>query len=225
MLKRRTGERRKVGLVGLIDLIFLLLIFFLLTTTTSLGRQDQRITIPVPLNEQGQAQVLIQVVDNNRYVYLDERWFDSADSVLAKSPAFSNEWYRMNPSDKSPLFKRLLTSIDRVAGYPTQMNRAELDECMRARLGSVVRENNEAIKSQSLSGRKIRNLFLVVRCPPAFPYGSVIGILNAIKDIDGGSGWLQFGTAEGTINDLTGQSAVIWYEPPPNRHIEVRYGA
>ena len=76
--RKKAGGNRKIQLVSLIDLIFILLIFFIMTSVLiKATRGEAKLYIPTPKNEPGEAQVLIQILDKDSYLWIDHTAVDS----------------------------------------------------------------------------------------------------------------------------------------------------
>lgn len=71
-------DNRRLTLVSLIDLIFILLLFFIITSVMiKLTKGESKLYIPTPKNEPGEAQILIQIIDEDEYLWLDHRAIDT----------------------------------------------------------------------------------------------------------------------------------------------------
>ena len=76
--KKKPPDNRKIQMVSLIDLIFILLLFFIITSVmVKLTLGESKLYIPTPTNEPGEAQILIQIIDENRYLWLDHTAIDT----------------------------------------------------------------------------------------------------------------------------------------------------
>ncbi|TDI85356.1 MAG: hypothetical protein E2O78_04695, partial [Caldithrix sp.] len=76
--RKLTQAHRKIQLVSLIDLIFILLIFFIISSVMiKLTRAEAKLYIPTPKNEPGEAQILIQIIDQDRYLWIDHSAIDT----------------------------------------------------------------------------------------------------------------------------------------------------
>lgn len=78
--KKNHETRRKLKLIALIDLVFILLIFFIVTSLiVKLAEGESKLAVPTPKNEEGVAQVLIQITEDG-YVWID----DTARNIMAQ---------------------------------------------------------------------------------------------------------------------------------------------
>jgi len=83
--RRIPNERRKIQLVSLIDLIFILLIFFIITSIMiKLTKGESRLYIPTPVNEPGEAQILIQILDEDHYLWIDRKMTRDRNQLFAE---------------------------------------------------------------------------------------------------------------------------------------------
>lgn len=83
--RKLSPANRKIQLVSLIDLIFILLIFFIITSVLiKLVRGESQLYIPTPKNEPGEAQILIQILDEDRYLWIDHTAIDTLNSHTYK---------------------------------------------------------------------------------------------------------------------------------------------
>ena len=76
--KKKRRDNRKIQMVSLIDLIFILLLFFIITSVMiRLSKGESKLYIPTPKNEPGEAQILIQIIDQDTYLWLDHTAIDT----------------------------------------------------------------------------------------------------------------------------------------------------
>jgi biopolymer transport protein ExbD len=139
--KKLSNENRRLPLVSLIDLIFILLIFFIVTSTMiRLTRGESRLHIPTPKNEPGEAQILIQIIDENNYLWLDHTAIDTL--------------YRHNRLLRKPADAR--AKVDLLLEKMTLNT-----EALMLRLDNL---------QESLSNGLKKEYFVLIRCPEALPY-------------------------------------------------------
>lgn len=85
------SENRKIQLVSLIDLIFILLIFFIMTSIfLRMTRGESKLFIPTPKNEPGEAQILIQILGENSYFWIDHTAIDTLNRYRSHLSSANN---------------------------------------------------------------------------------------------------------------------------------------
>lgn len=150
--KIRNGNRR-TQLHSLIDMAFILLLFFLVTSMLAkMGGSEQKLAIPTPKNEPGRAQVVIQIIDENRFWYLGEAARQAALEILQNT-------FLSDAAIKEEIIKSFRNL-----------------ECDRSRLLS----NIEALKAEAAQ-HSSNQYFVVIRCPDELPYGVVMDIIQALS--------------------------------------------
>lgn len=151
--KKKPVDNRKIQMISLIDLIFILLLFFIITSVmVNLTRGESKLYIPTPKNEPGEAQILIQIIDENRYLWLDHTAIDTLYEYSEALP---------NPKD-------VRAKIDLLVEKMT------LDQdALFARLEELLESSNSATK---------KDYFVLIRCPNALPYHYAISIVERLAD-------------------------------------------
>lgn len=151
--RRIRNERRKIQLVSLIDLIFILLIFFIITSIMiKLTKGESRLYIPTPVNEPGEAQILIQILDEDNYLWIDHTAIDTLAFYSYRLP---------NPVDNRAKVDLLLSKMTR--------NRDQL-------LAGI-----EGLKEAS-NFQSNREYFVLIRCPEHVPYHVATRIIERLSD-------------------------------------------
>ncbi len=144
---------RKPQLHSLIDMAFILLLFFLVTSMlANMGGTEQKLALPTPINRPGEAQIVIQIVDQDRFWFLGNDVRNMAVNVLQLP---------YSETDK----KNQILDIFR----KSSCNMASLDDRLN-------RLKKEAAENPS------RQYFVLIRCPDEMPYGLVMEILNKLMD-------------------------------------------
>jgi biopolymer transport protein ExbD len=144
-------HERRVPLVSLIDLIFILLIFFVVTSImTPLNKEEARLYLPTPKNEPGEAQILIQILDGDRYLWMDHT---AIDTLNRYSYLFKNS---DAPANKVDLLLSKMT-----------LNAEGLFE----RLAKL---------KEALAMLERKEYFILIRCPEQFPYFYATNIMEKL---------------------------------------------
>lgn len=147
---------RRTQLHSLIDMAFILLLFFLVTSMLAkMGGSEQKLAIPTPKNEPGRAQIVIQIIDENRFWYLGESARQAALEILQNT-------FLSDAAIKEEIIKSFRTL-----------------ECDRSRLWS----NIQALKAEAAQ-HSSNQYFVVIRCPDELPYGVVMDIIHALSGVD-----------------------------------------
>lgn len=152
----RSGKQ-KPQLHSLVDLAFILLLFFLVTSMmVQLAEKEQKLSLPTPENKPGRAQILVQLVDANQFIFLDQ----SANSIVQQvnnNYGFRSEEWRRQEIIRMMMSKMLLTR--------TQV--LEKLAALRDRAAAIPEEIN----------------FVLIRCPDELPYYHVIDIIQAVSGL------------------------------------------
>jgi biopolymer transport protein ExbD len=172
--KRRQKKKERVELVSLMDMIFILLVFFLVTNfVIQTPPKERSLYIPVPKNQVGRAQMLIQFIDNNHVFWLDERSSDIVEEVE------SNYGYLSDQRLRDIILERLFTE-----------NTLTMEE-LASRLDAVLIEANEDPTASS---------FILIRCPHSVPYFVVINIIARLSETQYSN--VKYGCVSGTIEEI-----------------------
>ena len=151
--RKLTQNSRKIELVSLIDLIFILLIFFIITSIMiKLTKGESKLYIPTPVNEPGEAQILIQILDENNYMWMD---YTAIDTLLKYS-------FQLPDPNDNRLKVDLLVSKLTVA-------RETLYEQIEK-----LKEDSNFIQN--------REYFVLIRSPDYLPYHHATGIIERLSD-------------------------------------------
>lgn len=151
------ASKRKPQMHSLIDMSFILLLFFLVTSMiVQMKEKEQKLSIPTPKNEPGRAQILVQLIDQNQFLFLDENSSKIVEDVKMSFGWQPFEW------QKQEIIRRFLSSYS--------SSKTELLNKLTA-LKNVARENPEA------------NYFVLIRCPDHLPYYHVVDIIQALSGI------------------------------------------
>ena len=151
--RKLSQERRSVPLTSLIDLIFILLIFFIISSIMmKLTKGESKLYIPTPINEPGEAQVLIQILDQDNYLWLDH---SAIDTLL---------FYR----NQLPNQKDSRGKVDLLLDKMTINS-----EMLYDRLANLAESSNF---------QRNREYFIMIRCPDHLPYYYATDIIERLVD-------------------------------------------
>ncbi|MFQ5602804.1 MAG: biopolymer transporter ExbD [bacterium] len=146
-------ENRKVPMVSLIDLIFILLLFFITTSVMiNLSKGEARLNIPTPINEPGEAQILIQIIDKDHYFWLDYTAIDTLHYYSYMLP---------DPNDPAAKIQLLLDKMT--------ISKDEL----------VARLKNLFEFSKKFRNKEH---FILIRCPNVYPFYYATNIIEYLID-------------------------------------------
>jgi len=172
--KNKTGQKEKVELVSLIDMIFILLVFFLVTSfVIRMPLQERSLHIPTPENTVGRAQIVVQLIDEDRVFWLDEQ----ASQVV--SDVEDNYGYLPERQLKNRIISALI-----------EKNIFSYGEFER----KLVNWKNRA--SQDPFSR----YFVMIRCPNHTPYFRVIDVITKLTDTPFQN--IKYGCVGGTLEQL-----------------------
>jgi len=172
--KRPKRHRDQIELVSLIDMIFILLVFFLVTSyVIRMPLKEHTLYIPTPENTLGRAQILIQLIDESRVLWLDESASERVESI-------ENEYGYLSPAR---LRSRILeTLIDENTLSYAQMN---------TRL--------TRLKERAASDPHQR-YFLLIRSPDAMPYFRIVEVISQLSDNPFRN--IKYGCVGGTLDEI-----------------------
>ncbi|MBN2416970.1 biopolymer transporter ExbD [bacterium] len=154
-MKYGIAKERRVDLISLIDMVFILVIFFMINNMTVQSENlERRFTIPTPKNERGNdAQVLIQIIDENRFFWIDHNDYSEIDNQLAAV------WLPVRTR-----YTELEAYLREHNTYPWNM--------LGDKLAAVFEEMADS------------KCFIVIRCPNNIPYFKVIEVIKLINQSD-----------------------------------------
>lgn len=169
--RRLPQNNRRVQMVSLIDLIFILLLFFIVTSVlVRLTQGEARLYIPSPKNEPGEAQILIQILDSDKFLWID---YTAIDTLYRYRGRFRNQ---NDPKAKVGLLLQKMT-----------LNTNGLFERL------------EKLKAESRK-KRTNEYFLLIRCPDALPYSYPLKIIQTLVDMPNLDYGCVSGTIEDIIN-------------------------
>ena len=180
MKKLKGGnEKRRMSLISLMDVVFILLIFFLVSVFfSSLPNEERKLFIPTPKNEAGSAQVLVQLIDDESFFFIDPRVTERLVNDI--------------------------TAIDRRGGSMAEKRNVLLRNCIFPMRDEVKYENNLYAKLNGLvdhaDTHPEEEYFVIIRCPDDLPYSKVIEIIEILSAAKYQN--VQYGCVGGTITDI-----------------------
>lgn len=153
-----TNQHRKPQLHSLIDMAFLLLLFFAtLMIFISQAGHEQIISLNTPENKEGEAQIVIQIIDENTFWFLGDWAREEAIKVLALS---------LNQD-----YARQLIYNEVFQNKNCKCNFYQLQRHIKG------------IKEKALQDQT-QNYFILIRCPNHLPYEIVIKIIQEISGLE-----------------------------------------
>lgn len=149
--RKLSHGNRKIQLVSLIDLIFILLIFFIMTSVLiKITRGEAKLYIPTPKSEPGEAQVLIQILDRDKYLWIDHTAVDTLYRYRSELPDANDSKTKVDL-----LLSKLVVDV---AGLKDRL---------------------QGLESFS-SGRFHKEYFILIRCPDDLPFYYAIEIVEML---------------------------------------------
>lgn len=173
-----------MGLISLMDVVFILLIFFLVSVFfASLPNEERKLFIPTPKNEAGSAQVLIQLVDENTFFYIDPQ----VTEKLVVDITGIDSRTGLSDSRRLSLKKDILM---RQCTFPLQNPNTGRNNLLQKVNGLVTYANTHPEEE----------FFVVIRCPGALPYSRVIEIIQVLSKSSYKN--IQYGCVGGDVDDI-----------------------
>lgn len=174
--KKDRQEKEKVELVSLIDMIFILLVFFLVTSIVTKGPlMEQGVYIPTPKLDRGRAQIFLQIMKENEYLWIDE----SATADIDRYQRIYSGWGKSDREVTTDMLQQLMVS----SAY--RLNTSGLSE----KIGILL---NRAKRSPS------DQFFIVIRSPNDMPFTKVMNLIALFGDTPN----IRYGLVGGELNDL-----------------------
>jgi biopolymer transport protein ExbD len=179
--KNKQRQKEKVELVSLIDMIFILLAFFLVTNfVIRVPQQERNLYIPTPDNTPGNAQIMIQFINEEEVFWIDSHASDVVESMERELGFLPNEI----------LMDTILTALlDR-----NILTLSQLDEKI------------ENLKSDANDDPELES-FVLVRCPNNVPYFRVIDVIVKLSNTLFQN--LKYGCVGGTVEEISKIRTVI----------------
>lgn len=170
----RKKPKEQLELVSLIDMILILLVFFLVTSfVMQLKYHEKGLYMPTPENKPGRAQIVLQLMENQRFFWLDETATD-AIKELRTTYGFLPE-----PGRSRRVFSKL-----------TEAN---------VFTASALYPKIEALKSRAQE-KPEATFFVLIRCPNALPYARVIDVIARLTE--NGLPNIRYGCIGGEMAEL-----------------------
>lgn len=172
--KKREIGRRKIELISLIDVVFLLLLFFLITSfVIHLSKEEQKLDIPTPENRRGRTQILIQLLEGGRFFWIDEN-----SAAIVQKIREENSYLPANL-----LNTEVLRGLERTNTFSETRFRAKLRE--------LIRKADEDPRAK---------YFVLIRCPNEIPYFKVVDIIRVLSGSKYGN--IKYGCIGGSIAQI-----------------------
>ncbi len=162
-IKFREEDRRKMELTSLIDMVFILLVFFLVTVTVvQLTVKEQKLPVPTPISEPGRAQILIQLLADGRFLWID----DQATSIVS----------------------RIMDQVEKTFGYlsPRELENKKTHQALRVLLnknifpGDLLESKLDRLISKA-NKTPSSQYFILLRVPDSVPYYHIIDIIQKLS--------------------------------------------
>ncbi len=155
-------------------MILILLVFFLVTSfVIRMPFQERGLYIPTPENKTGRAQIVLQILDANRFVWIDDSFTAVVDDMVQEYGYLSQR----------QLSRRIINEVINRSSYETsQLNNKIGDLARRAQANPTAR------------------FFVQIRCPNEVPYFRVIQIITRLNHSTASN--IRYGCVGGNIEDL-----------------------
>ena len=172
--RKRETDRRKIELISLIDVVFLLLLFFLVTSfVIHLSKQEQKLDIPTPKNIRGRTQILIQLMERGNFFWIDEN-----SVTMVRKIREEKSYLPTNLINAEILNKLLNTNSFSETGF-------------KAKLQEFVRKADQDPRAK---------YFVLIRCPNEIPYFRVVDIIKTLSSSKYGN--IKYGCVGGSIAQI-----------------------
>lgn len=195
--KNKHISQGRLELVSLIDMIFILLVFFLVTSfVIRTPFQERALNVPTPENTLGRAQIVVQIIDEDRAFWLDEEASSLVEEIESQYGYLSQE----------NLTKRIVSELieENTVSY------ARLDE----KLNALREDANQ---------NPFSKYFVLVRCPNEVPYFQVVEVIAKVSNTTFRN--VKYGCVGGTIDEIRSCrriSTVVERDEGGNRRKNIR---
>ena len=181
--KVRSTESRKMQLISLMDCVFILLLFFLVSIFfAALPNEERKLFVPTPKNEPGNAQVLVQLIDEGSFFYIDPF---VTEQLVRDITAIDNRGLGAAASLRAK--KNLIIENN---SYP-MLSSDESVNNLEQKIGTLVNHANSHPEEK---------YFVIIRCPDDVPYSLVIDVIQLLSGTQYNN--IQYGCVGGTIDDI-----------------------
>ncbi|HDL18589.1 MAG TPA: hypothetical protein ENH29_06005 [Bacteroidetes bacterium] len=188
--RKENSTNKKMQLISLMDVVFILLIFFLVSIFfASLPNEERRIFIPTPKNEPGYAQVLIQLIDENSFLYIDP----FVTEKLVKEITQIDKKTFMSVAQRLQQKKELIITKNT---YPI-ISQDGSGNFLKAKLMTLVTQADAHPEEK---------YFAMIRCPDELPYAVVIDVVEILSRTKYKN--IQYGCVGGTIDDIRNSKSI-----------------
>ncbi len=189
-LHNATGVQKKLQLISLMDVVFLLLLFFLVTVFfSSMPNEERKLFVPTPKNEPGYAQVLVQLIDDKSFFYIDPL---VTEQLVREITEIDGRTY-MSAAQRLSAKKELLL---RKNVFPTT-GAGNTANSLQQKLGALV---------QAANNHPEEKYFVIIRCPDDIPYAAVIEVIQILSRARYKN--IQYGCLGGTIADIQNSKSI-----------------
>lgn len=187
---KESGANKKMQLISLMDVVFILLIFFLVSIFfASLPNEERRLFIPTPQNKPGYAQVLIQLIDENSFLYIDpfvtEKLVKEITQIDKKT--YMSFAQRLQQKKELIIKKNTFPIIAKSGG------------------GNFLKTKLMALVSQA-DAHPEEKYFAMIRCPDELPYAAVIDVVEILSKAKYKN--IQYGCVGGTVEDIRNSKSI-----------------
>ena len=188
--KSKIERKKKMQLISLMDVVFILLIFFLVSIFfASLPNEERKLFIPTPKNEPGYAQVLVQLVDENSFFYIDPLITEQLvrDITQIDNQTFKSASQRLQQKKQLIIQKNTYERFNAVDGVNN----------LNQKLNNLVTHANNHPEEK---------YFVMIRCPDDMPYSSVIDVIQILSKTNYKN--IEYGCVGGTIQDIQNSPSI-----------------
>jgi biopolymer transport protein ExbD len=209
------NRRKNSGLMSLIDVVFLLLIFFLVVSVfVNSEVKEYSVNVSTPINEEGMANILIQITDNGDYYFMDDDFFLDLDNFFAKTVHSKTFWNNRKSNYKTERFQLFLNSackkgVKTFEGYPIPDN---LLPYTKSGIQSKIRVQIQLVRDDIEKNGSAESFKIMVRCPYRAKYGEALVIVEALNQPGVAKEFFQYGISGGALADFTERGTLGYTE-------------
>lgn len=188
--KSKNETKKKMQLISLMDVVFILLIFFLVSIFfASLPNEERKLFIPTPKNEPGFAQVLVQLVDENSFFYIDPL---VTEQLVRDITQIDNRTF-MNASQRLQQKKQLILKKNTYSTYGSD-----------GQVNNLFQKLNDLVKHADT--HPAEKYFVMIRCPDDMPYSSVIDVIQILSVTKYKN--IEYGCIGGTLDEIRNSQSI-----------------
>ncbi len=227
------NKKKAVGLMSLVDVVFLLLVFFLVVSIFVNSEQNEfAVRVGTPEEIEGEANILIQVTADGNFFFIDDTYFREIENFLKRQVYTPSRWRGKSLRWRASELKKVLKAMGKgETRYGSGSARKTIPRSLRpldkTGIKNRIYEKVKKVDDDNSGKKMVSNYFVLVRCPAGAPYGDALTVIDAIRQAGPGAQYFQYGISGGSLADFS-ERGELTFEPddpyPPVMFIKFEPG-